>query len=48
MNDMLLLGTILLGAFIFSAAMSTEDINDDDDNNGPGGGMMIPMTVPTS
>ena len=42
-NDMLLLGSIMLGTFIFYAALFTEDIDDDDDH---GGGMMIPAHNP--
>ena len=40
---MLLLATILLGAFIFGAAL-TDDVDDDDDHQG---GMMVPVAVPT-
>ena len=40
---MLLLATILIGAFIFGSAL-TDDV--DDDNDGPGGGMMIPAYNP--
>ena len=43
MNDMLLLGSIMLGTFIFYAALFGEDIDDDDDH---GGGMMIPAHNP--
>ena len=42
-NDMLLLGSIMLGTFIFYAALFTEDVDDDDDQ---GGGMMIPAHNP--
>tara|TARA_Y100000022_G_C13184509_1_gene345071 strand:- start:261 stop:389 length:129 start_codon:yes stop_codon:yes gene_type:complete len=41
---MLLLASILMGTFIFYAAIFTEDIDDDD--NGPGGGIMQPVTNP--
>ena len=40
---MLLLATILLGIFIFGAAL-TDDVDDDDDHQG---GMMVPVAVPT-
>ena len=40
---MLLLATILVGAFIFGSAL-TDDVNDDDDHQG---GMMVPVAVPT-
>jgi hypothetical protein len=40
---MLLLATILLGTFIFGAAL-TDDVDDDDDHQG---GMMVPVAVPT-
>ena len=43
MNDMLLLGSIMLGTFIFYAALFTEDVDDDDDHSG---GMMIPAHNP--
>ena len=43
MNDMLLLGSIMLGTFIFYSALFGEDIDDDDDH---GGGMMIPAQNP--
>ena len=42
-NDMLLLGSIMLGTFIFYSALFSEDIDDDDDH---GGGMMIPAHNP--
>jgi len=42
-NDMLLLGSIMLGTFIFYSALFGEDIDDDDDH---GGGMMIPAHNP--
>ena len=42
-NDMLLLSSIMLGTFIFYAALFSENIDDDDD---PGGGMMIPAHNP--
>ena len=42
-NDMLLLSSIMLGTFIFYAALFSEDIDDDDDH---GGGMMIPAHNP--
>ena len=42
-NDMLLLSSIMLGTFIFYAALFTEDADDDDDH---GGGMMIPAHNP--
>jgi hypothetical protein len=42
-NDMLLLSSIMLGTFIFYAALFTEDVDDDDDQ---GGGMMIPAHNP--
>ena len=41
---MLLLATILLGAFIFGSVL-TDDVDDDDDHQG---GMMVPAAVPTS
>jgi hypothetical protein len=40
---MLLLGSIMLGTFIFYSALFGEDIDDDDDH---GGGMMIPAHNP--
>jgi hypothetical protein len=40
---MLLLATILLGAFIFGAAFN-DNVDDDDDHQG---GMMIPAYVPS-
>lgn len=43
---MLLLASILIGAFIFYATLFSEDI--DDDNDGPGGGTLIPVSVPTT
>ena len=43
MNDMLLLGSIMLGTFIFYSALFGEDVDDDDDQ---GGGMMIPAHNP--
>ena len=43
MNDMLLLSSIMLGTFIFYAALFTEDVDDDDDHSG---GMMIPAHNP--
>ena len=43
MNDMLLLGSIMLGTFIFYSALFGEDVDDDDDH---GGGMMIPAHNP--
>ena len=42
-NDMLLLSSIMLGTFIFYAALFTEDVDDDDDQ---GGGMLIPAHNP--
>ena len=42
-NDMLLLGSIMLGTFIFYSALFGEDVDDDDDH---GGGMMIPAHNP--
>ena len=42
-NDMLLLGSIMLGTFIFYSALFGEDVDDDDDQ---GGGMMIPAHNP--
>ena len=42
-NDMLLLSSIMLGTFIFYAALFSENIDDDDD---PGGGMTIPAHNP--
>ena len=42
-NDMLLLSSIMLGTFIFYAALFSEDVDDDDDH---GGGMMIPAHNP--
>jgi len=42
-NDMLLLSSIMLGTFIFYAALFTEDVDDDDDMDG---GMMIPAHNP--
>ena len=44
MNDMLILGSIMLGTFIFYAALFSEDVDDDDDDLG--GGMMIPAQIP--
>ena len=44
-NDMLILGSIMLGTFIFYAALFSGDIDDDDDDLG--GGMMIPAQIPT-
>ena len=41
---MLLLGSMLIGAFIFYAVLFTEDVDDDD--NGPGGGLMQPVYAP--
>ena len=43
-NDMLLLGSIMLGTFIFYTALFSEDIDDDDDSTS--GGMMIPAQTP--
>ena len=43
MNDMLLLGSIMLGTFIFYAALFSEDVDDDDDMDG---GMMVPAYNP--
>ena len=40
---MLILATLLLGAFVLHALI--QDVDDDDDH---GGGMMIPATVPSS
>jgi hypothetical protein len=42
-NDMLLLGSIMLGTFIFYAALFSEDVDDDDDMDG---GMMVPAYNP--
>ena len=42
-NDMLLLGSIMLGTFIFYAALFSENIDDDDDMDG---GMMVPAYNP--
>ena len=41
---MLLLVSILLGTFIFYAAIFAEDVDDDD--NGPDGGLMQPVYNP--
>ncbi len=43
-NDMLILGSIMLGTFVFYAALFSEDVDDDDDDLG--GGMMIPAQIP--
>ena len=40
---MLVLSTLLLGAWILHAAM--QDVDDDDDH---GGGMMVPIYTPSS
>jgi len=40
---MLLLGSIMLGTFIFYAALFSEDVDDDDDMDG---GMMVPAYNP--
>ena len=40
---MLLLASILVGAFIFGTLL-TDDADDDDDHQG---GKMIPVTIPT-
>ena len=40
---MLLLASILIGAFIFGALL-IDDADDDDDHQG---GMMVPATIPT-
>ena len=40
---MLVLATLLLGAFVLHAAM--QDVDDDDDH---GGGMMVPIYTPSS
>ena len=44
---MLLLGSMLISAFIFWAAFLTDDV-DDDEGGPPDGGMLIPAYAPTS
>ena len=41
---MILLATMMLGAWILISALGSADDTDDDD---PQGGMMIPVSVPT-
>ena len=41
---MLVLASVLIGAFIFGAVLTDRDVDDDDDQ---GGGTMIPVTVPS-
>ena len=47
MNDVLLLGSMLIGAFIFYSVLFTDDV-DDDDNGPPDGGMLTPVYAPVS
>tara|TARA_Y100000004_G_C8739975_1_gene337875 strand:- start:317 stop:454 length:138 start_codon:yes stop_codon:yes gene_type:complete len=42
---MLLLGSMLIGTFIFYAAFFTDDV-DDDDGGPPDGGMLTPAYAP--
>ena len=41
---MILLATMMLGAWILISAVGSADDTDDDDH---GGGMMVPVSVPT-
>jgi len=43
---MLVLGSMLIGAFIFYAAFLTDDV--DDDEGPPDGGMLTPVYAPAS